>query len=410
MVAHQSESSSWEECCNLALFGDEWKWLEEFEEEEIGDETRGDFDIQIIDLLDHEKGGENGSGSLSGKEDSKEKSSADNWTENAYRIHDSLQIMKDWMSTKSFVSVHIPEEEASLFQSTVTSFLAATAKEIETLRSMVDTRAADAGHKSGVCASLLVQLQEDIAQPLARLQKLRSRVAVSIWQHPIQCSLYRPTFLHERSEDSFRKNLLQDQDDAAVNREERFSPKRRNAVSLELSQQFAKSHIGSSPPEIRIPQRPDFIQLNRHDQVPQTRTRDDSQEPKHVHTIPQQGILAEKRKKAEQQYQEELSLTLQQESVLLQATMQNDLDSVQLIEQRMVDITALISQFSNLVSDQQEEIWQIHEAAQDTKENITRGQENLVDAADRANSSRHYKATIISFLSLALLFFHFLKA
>jgi hypothetical protein len=101
---------------------------------------------------------------------------------------------------------------------------------------------------------------------------------------------------------------------------------------------------------------------------------------------------------------------LQQEAALLLVAVHNDLDSVQKTEQRMVQITTLISQFSNLVSEQQEGILQIHDSAQETKENIDKGQENLVDAAERTKRSRHYLAWSIFAMSMTLLLFHTLRS
>ena len=87
----------------------------------------------------------------------------------------------------------------------------------------------------------------------------------------------------------------------------------------------------------------------------------------------------------------------------------NDLDSVQQMETRMVEITTLIGQFSNLVQDQQEQIVQVHESAKETKDNLDKGQENLIDAAERTKRSKHYKAWLILFLSTILMFFHLLR-
>ena len=79
------------------------------------------------------------------------------------------------------------------------------------------------------------------------------------------------------------------------------------------------------------------------------------------------------------------------------------------METRMVEITTLIGQFSNLVQDQQEQIVQVHESAKETKDNLDKGQENLIDAAERTKRSKHYKAWLILFLSTILMFFHLLR-
>ena len=79
------------------------------------------------------------------------------------------------------------------------------------------------------------------------------------------------------------------------------------------------------------------------------------------------------------------------------------------METRMVEITTLIGQFSNLVQEQQEQIVQVHESAKETKDNLDKGQENLIDAAERTRQSRHYKAWSILAMSAILMFFQILR-
>jgi hypothetical protein len=105
--------------------------------------------------------------------------------------------------------------------------------------------------------------------------------------------------------------------------------------------------------------------------------------------------------------QEETQQELQKEAVLLEASLQNDLDSVYQVEQRMTEITALLSQFSALVSEQQEEIVTIHDTTLSSKENISKGQESLIDAKERTKRSKHYMATLVWSVAMVLLFFNY---
>ena len=118
-------------------------------------------------------------------------------------------------------------------------------------------------------------------------------------------------------------------------------------------------------------------------------------------------IISQARRKYHQQMEEDL----RSESVQLTTTLiaSNDLDSVQQMETRMVEITTLIGQFSNLVQEQQEQIIQVHESAKETKDNLDKGQENLIDAAERTRKSRHYKAWSILAMSAILMFFQILR-
>lgn len=101
---------------------------------------------------------------------------------------------------------------------------------------------------------------------------------------------------------------------------------------------------------------------------------------------------------------------LQQEALVLTATVESDLDNVQKMEQMMVDITALLGQFSNLVSEQQEDVWEIHDAVAQTKDNMQKGQENLVDAAERTKKSKHWTPALVAGSGIMLLLFHWLRA
>lgn len=110
-------------------------------------------------------------------------------------------------------------------------------------------------------------------------------------------------------------------------------------------------------------------------------------------------------------YQQQLEEDLRTESAQLTTTLiaSNDLDSVQHMETRMVEITTLIGQFSNLVQNQQEQVEIIHENAKETKENLDKGQENLIDAAERTKKSKHYKAWSIIAMASVLMFFQILR-
>jgi t-SNARE complex subunit (syntaxin) len=85
-----------------------------------------------------------------------------------------------------------------------------------------------------------------------------------------------------------------------------------------------------------------------------------------------------------------------------------DLDQIHKMEQMMYDITTLLSQFGELAQEQQDEVWDIHQTTADTKENINKGKDQLIDAKERTSSSHHYMAKLIFLLSWILLFFHWI--
>ena len=110
-----------------------------------------------------------------------------------------------------------------------------------------------------------------------------------------------------------------------------------------------------------------------------------------------------------QQYEEDHLDQLQRESATLLATYQHsDLEGVQKVERSMVEITQLLSRFTDLITEQQEDIFMIHDQAVKSKENVDKGQDQLVDAVSRGEKSRHPMATFIVFAAILLLLFNWL--
>merc|ERR1719356_841169 len=100
---------------------------------------------------------------------------------------------------------------------------------------------------------------------------------------------------------------------------------------------------------------------------------------------------------------------LQRESATLLATYQHsDLEGVKKVERNMVEITQLLSQFTDLITEQQEDIFLIHDQAIKSKENVEKGQDQLVDATSRGEKSRHPMASFIVAMALLLLFFNWI--
>jgi t-SNARE complex subunit (syntaxin) len=99
---------------------------------------------------------------------------------------------------------------------------------------------------------------------------------------------------------------------------------------------------------------------------------------------------------------------LQRESAYLTASLQNELEDVHKIEGKMMEITTLLRQFGDLVSEQQEDIVAIHDQAESSKKNIQAGQDRLVDAGERKKKSKHYMATFIVCMALLLLFLNWI--
>lgn len=395
-TASRSREDDWIDCCHLAKG---FEWVDNFDNNE--DEPL--VIQQVINLLDDD--------GIDEAFDSIEETK-DRWIENAIRIQEDLTRMEQWIRKKQFeyISLDMADDEASLIQSTVTTFAATTANELETLRKIIPSSSSNvASHRSGIVQILLSQLQLAITEPFGKLQKQRSRIAVHLWQNPQQCKLYqrKPS---TKSNLSAMQKLLDEED--GTEREQRFYP--RNADLPANDFDFFSKYIDGDEDLKGVPPRPSFLeQLQKNEQEIQTPIKKALEE--------NEPLLLPKEKKAqrpqtmpyqqptEEESRRQLEEDLIHESAQLTVVANNDLDSVQKMEQRMVEITTLISQFSNLVGEQQEEIIHIHDSAKESKENIDKGQENLVDATERTKKSKHWLAWIIFSMSMTLLFFHTLR-
>mmetsp|Transcript_27611 Transcript_27611/g.46747 ORF Transcript_27611/g.46747 Transcript_27611/m.46747 type:complete len:118 (-) Transcript_27611:2541-2894(-) len=112
---------------------------------------------------------------------------------------------------------------------------------------------------------------------------------------------------------------------------------------------------------------------------------------------------------SQQHNEEEHMDQLQRESATLLATYQHsDLEGVQKVERSMAEITQLLSRFTDLITEQQEDIFMIHDQAIKSKENVDKGQDQLVDAVARGKKSTHPMATFIVLAAILLLLFNWI--
>lgn len=354
----------------------------------------------------------------------------DPWMTTAVQIQLNIEKMTSWIRRKQYeyVQLDISEEEASLIQTTVASFTATTASEIETLNQCIssfDSSTQKQQHCTGIAQILMTELREGIAEPFGRLTKQRHRAAVNLWHTPLQCRLRtigRKVNIGKspRKEKDITLELLginEDDEDDEDNEEhkrrltdQKFHAKR---PSHRLHRNFLQSYDITKTERKSIPRRPDFL-FRSYDAEDEIRLA--AREQKSM-----SSFFSQKSPKARQETEylssdidDEVaraasSAVLQQESILLQAKTQSDLDSIQKMEQTMVDITALLSQFANLVSEQQEDVWEIHDATTSTKENLEKGQKNLHDAKARTAASKHYMAKAITAMGVVLLFLNWIK-
>jgi len=444
-TASLNRNDEWNRCCAEAAG---FEWVDYFGDDDKGDDTMeeiSDHIFHVTNLLDDDS-----DNNLEDGDGCKEFKVQDAWTVNAYHIQSDLNRMSHWIQSKkqNYVGLDMRDEEAALIQSTVTSFAATTASELETLRNMItsyeNSRIINnnlSNHRSGIVQILLDQLQEQVTKPFGILQKQRSRVAVQLWQNPLQCKLYQPKRVRgvigtsQRPQDFLFDG--DDEDQLEHEKEQRFLPKlsyhdsnngydfiskytNKQPTSVSIKQPYFLARIakrqclGTGKNHLLTPPLSQPQETTHQEQTTYAHmsSSSDSDLPEKFQSLPpQRENQQEINNKTDEFYQQQLEEELQTESVQLATTLiaNNDLDSVQQMETRMVEITTLIGQFSNLVQGQKEQVLQVHDSAKETKDNLDKGQENLIDATERTRKSKHYKAWLILSLAMVLMFFHLLR-
>jgi hypothetical protein len=466
----------WRSCYLKAMGLEEEDWVDDSGKETSMTAARPD--MILTNLLPRNSNNNNEEDMGDAKE---EDAVSDPWTLTARSMQTSIFEMAAWIDNKKwdFVSVYMSDDEASLIQSTVTSFIATTANEIEGLRhslqllsdanansatSSMDTTTTRHQHCTGIVQILLTLLQLEIAQPFRVWQKQRQRAAVQLWQNPYSCTLVTAAQQQQQRaaarKSSSKQTTAHDQElDAAlgldddgggmdhadhVKVEQKFLPRR---ASHKLQHDFLATYFPNENDNMEDDE--DALQLQRPVSFLNRRKRPQSSSPATSPTAAssvtpskdakrskktwsfaskkEEQVKQKQKKHAKHSYfgasnddannddpqgpaQQHHQQQLQQEALVLTATVENDLDNVQKMEHMMADITALLGQFSQLVSDQQEDVWEIHDAVAQTKDNMAKGQENLVDAAERTKSSRHWTPAIVTCAGSLLLLFHFFRA
>jgi hypothetical protein len=336
---------------------------------------------------------------------------SDHWMDNVNQIAASLTQMANMIAKnrKPYVSGELSEEEASILESTVLSFSATAANQIDSLREAMTKIPSSPDHFhfcSGIIATLMLRLRERVANPMASLQKQRTRPAIIIFQHPLACRLV----IRQRQEETSNKTdvhvwdqFIDDDHDDEGTREQRFLPRQPAPAVLTVTN-FMDTYTSTEDDMINLKRPPSLFKKKKHgsDQpLPkQVKFSDDTKRQEEEQMMMYQNEEAQ----AQQATQQEL----QREAALLDVSLKNELDSVYQVEQRMTEITALLSQFSSLVSEQQEEVSAIHQTTVSSKENISKGQESLIDAKERTKRSKHYMATFVWSVSILLLVFNYI--
>jgi hypothetical protein len=152
-------AESWKLACLKALGLEEWLVVDHEEDGGAQASTLPNTPFQVINLLTWETEQDE---DLSDSAKTKNKVSMDPWMETAVHIQANIHDMASWIRQKQreYVSLDIADGEASLIQTTVTSFTATTANEIESLHQCVSTL--NSGQKQQHCAGIVQILMTDL--------------------------------------------------------------------------------------------------------------------------------------------------------------------------------------------------------------------------------------------------------
>jgi len=356
--------------------------------------------------------------------------------------------------------------DRSLLETTVASFAAGMAKQIESLRQTVvvagdhpflqsfdqtvesshNWATGPIGHRAGIASCLMQRLKSEIMNPMTSLQMEREKpttdhcsfegnsgeVALKIAQNPLQgffmCAEnserestppapWEGEGYHPRQLENERR---QETDEFLGIYLRESSIKKRHAANntnLEIMNEslYPPTSVTNfvDKPKTESPGKVNPSSVTHFGGMERMKKNSSETADQRVKQAPiTQSTIKQKRfdEVISTEYEEKNNTEqLQHESATLLATYQHsDLEGVQKVERSMVEITQLLSRFTDLISEQQEDIFLIHDQALKSKENVEKGQNQLVDAAKRGDKSKHPMATFIVVMSMLLLFFNWI--
>ena len=92
------------------------------------------------------------------------------------------------------------------------------------------------------------------------------------------------------------------------------------------------------------------------------------------------------------------------EHALLTASLKGDLDEIRNVEQKMMELTSLLSTFTNLITEQHSQIDDLHSTTVKSRVYLESGNDHLLKAKDRSEASKYWVAYLIYLFGFILLF------
>ncbi|KAL7482524.1 hypothetical protein ACHAW6_008199 [Cyclotella cf. meneghiniana] len=464
----------WHACCHEVILGrDPKRQRLDFEDEDTDDDDDELFHTfaapgnLAIDMLDSKK-----------KVTKNLDAIGDSWMEAAVAMSASIDEVSTMIQSKaaSYVSssdtFHIcfhdrgnfsenfdhemSNSDRSILETTVASFAAGMAKQIDSLRQAVVVEGdhpflnfshqnesnertsthwatGPIGHRAGIASCLMQRLKSEIMDPMTDLQRQRERKfknngnfsmedASKIAQNPLLGFHSKAEEMNQRSlppapweigEHDSKQNRLehdQERDEFLSVYYDETPQEETEPLSLEALRRYTRPSSAVLQwidlPKSTTLRQPNAttegVMVDRNLSEGKQSSAFSFMATKPAHNPTDDYLMSTYR-------EEEAIEQLQRESAALIATYQHsDLEGVQKVERSMVEITQLLSRFTDLITEQQEDIFMIHDQAMKSKENVDKGQSQLVDAARRGEKSKHPMASFIVVLAFLLLFFNWI--
>lgn len=356
---------------------------------------------------------------------SRNERSSDAWIDNAERIFSSICQIDSLLESNSLSYTNkdiftrdeegpsLSENDVAIFESSIASFMTSTASQIDTLRqSIADSMLSEnmKAHRKGIISHLVSQLRE-IMENFRFMQSVRNREELDLYRDPFKCCYYK-----DDNDDVLNMSST------GIGNE--FEPDEEYLDMLEREEEEFQAHyndIGNNDEEllqkILSEPLPTLSKLNQIQEIhvekkiiPQTKPIKMKQNPPKPHIVKQSDTNNLMNASVAEMDQNQAAI-LQQEQIFLTAKAQNTkLDAAHKVESQMMQITSLLSQFSALITEQQEEIQVIADSTAKSRDNMDKGREQLVQATEHRKNRKHYFAWVIFGLGLFLLFLNFVLA
>ena len=349
-------------------------------------------------------------------------------------------------ATTADANASMTDAERNALDAAVASFAVSTGNQIEALRQALTSASEGTGaagsddvaaHRVGIVACLVSSLRSDVVDRMGRMHAVRMRRTLDLARDPLQCRLSTADGRggggvseidgdeHDVDAASARLGSLLGNIRAAA--EAAAATPSEDAEEKDFHATYGQDGEERLLKEVSMPL-PSFPRADGADIDPNQDGFEVEQSTAPRSSRPNASSTAKLRSRSTankleavpldpsvQQYygestaeQEAYIEDLQRESAYLTASLQNELEDVHKIENKMMEITTLLRQFGDMVAEQQEDIVAINEQAEKSKKNVQAGQDNLVDAGERKKKSKHYMATFIASMGLLLLFLNWI--